>query len=109
MKKLDVPGPGKYDFDKAKNNTLRKNPATCLGFGNRIDITAKEKKKNVPGFKYEYGTDFDVSNKTKIKASTFQKSERMPKVVNKTPGPGAYYVPCSFGVSSDYQGKFSKV
>jgi len=106
LKKLDVPGPGKYDFDKAKNRTLKKNPSTCLGFGNRTDITAKEKKKDTPGFKYEYGTDFDVSNKTKIKANTFEKSERMPKITNKTPGPGAYYIPCSFGVAT---GKFTKV
>ena len=106
LKKLDVPGPGKYDFDKAKNRTLKKNPSTCLGFGNRTDITAKEKKKDTPGFKYEYGTDFDVSNKTKIKANTFEKSERMPKITNKTPGPGAYYIPCTFGVAT---GKFTKV
>ena len=106
IKKLDVPGPGKYDFDKAKMRTLKKNPTTCLGFGNRTDITASEKKKDVPGFKYEYGTDFDVSNKSKIKANTFEKSERMKKPVNNTPGPGAYYLPCSFGVTSD---KWSKV
>ena len=106
LKKLDVPGPGKYDFDKAKNRTLKKDPSTCLGFGNRTDITAKERKKDTPGFKYEYGTDFDVSNKTKIKANTFEKSERMPKITNKTPGPGAYYIPCSFGVAT---GKFTKV
>ena len=109
---MDVPGPGKYDFDKAKIRTLKKNPSTCLGFGNRTDITAKEKKKDVPGFKYEYGTDFDVTNKSKIKAKTFEKSERMPKIVSNTPGPGAYYVPCSFGVTPDYQGidrKFTKV
>lgn len=106
LKKLDVPGPGKYDFDKAKNRTLKKNPSTCLGFGNRTDITAKEKKKDTPGFKYELGTDFDVSNKTKIKANTFEKSERMPKITNKNPGPGAYYIPCSFGVAT---GKFTKV
>ena len=100
MKKLEVPGPGKYDNDKAKIKTLKKIPATCLGFGKRTDIIAKEKRKDVPGFKYEYGTDFDVSNKNKIKANTFQKSERMPKVVSITPGPGAYYLPCSFGVTS---------
>ena len=106
MKKLDVPGPGKYDFDKAKMRTLKKNPTTCLGFGNRTDITAREKKKDVPGFKYEYGTDFDVSNKSKIKANTFEKSERMKLAINNTPGPGAYYLPCSFGVTSD---KWAKV
>ena len=106
IKKLDVPGPGKYDFDKAKMRTLKNDPSTCLGFGNRTDITASEKKKDVPGFKYEYGTDFDVSNKSKIKANTFEKSERMKKPVNNTPGPGAYYLPCSFGVTSD---KLSKV
>ena len=106
IKKLDVPGPGKYDFDKAKMKTLKKNPTTCLGFGNRTDITESEKKKDVPGFKYEYGTDFDVSNKSKIKANTFEKSERMKKTVNNTPGPGAYYLPCSFGVTSD---KWAKV
>ena len=106
MKKLDVPGPGKYDFDKAKMRTLKKNPTTCLGFGNRTDITAREKKKDVPGFKYEYGTDFDVSNKSKIKANTFEKSERMKLAINNTPGPGAYYLPCSFGVTPD---KWAKV
>ena len=93
-------------FDKAKMRTMRNNLSTCLGFGNRTDIIAKEKKKVVPGFKYEYGTDFDVSNKTKIKASTFEESERMKKVVNNTPGPGAYYLPCSFGLTSD---KYTKV
>ena len=106
IKKLDVPGPGKYNNDTAKIRTLKKNPSTCLGFGNRTDITARERKKDVPGFKYEYGTDFDVSNKSKIKANTFQKSERMPKVANNTPGPGAYYLPCSFGVTSN---NYSKV
>ena len=108
MKKLDVPGPGKYDNDKAKMSTLKKDPSTCLGFGNRTDITEKERKKDVPGFKYEYGTDFDVSNKSKIKANTFQKSERMTKIKNNNPGPGAYYLPCSFGVVPDYQGVDSK-
>ena len=106
---LNVPGPGQYDSGKAKNNTLKKNPTTSLGYGTRTDITAKEKKKNVPGFKYEYGTDFDVSNKSKIKANTFEKSERMKKKENNTPGPGAYYIPCSFGVTSDGSGKFTKV
>ena len=101
MKKLEVPGPGKYDNDKAKIKTLKKNPATCIGFGKRTDITANEKRKDVPGFKYEYGTDFDVSNKNKIKANTFQKSDRMPKIVSNTPGPGAYHVPCSFGVTAN--------
>ena len=109
MKKLDVPGPGNYDNEKAKMKTLKNNPSTCLGFGNRTDITEKERKKDVPGFKYEYGTDFDVSNKNKIKAKTFEKSERMPKVVNNTPGPGAYYLPCSFGVAPGVDSKFSKV
>jgi len=109
LKKLDVPGPGKYNCVEAKMRTLKKNPSTCLGFGNRIDITEREKKKNVPGFKYEYGTDFDVTNKRKIKANTFEKSERMPKVSNNTPGPGAYYIPCSFGVNNTYHGKYSKV
>ena len=107
LKKLDVPGPGNYENEKAKMKTLKNNPSTCLGFGNRTDITAKERRKDVPGFKYEYGTDFDVSNKNKIKANTFEKSERMKKVANNTPGPGAYYLPCSFGVGID--GKFSKV
>ena len=106
MKKLDVPGPGKYNFDEAKIRTLTKNPSTCLGYGNRTDITAKEKRKDVPGFKYKYGTDFDVSDKTKIKANTFEKSERTKKVVSNTPGPGAYYLPCSFGDTSD---KYTKV
>ena len=109
MKKLDVPGPGNYENEKAKMKTLKNNPSTCLGFGNRTDITEKERKKDVPGFKYEYGTDFDVSNKNKIKAKTFEKSERMPKVVNNTPGPGAYYLPCSFGVAPGVDSKFSKV
>lgn len=109
---LNVPGPGKYDSDKAKMNTLKKNPSTCLGYGKRFEFASNEKKKNVPGFKYEYGSDFDVSNKTRIKANTFEKSPRMPKIASYTPGPGAYYVPCSFGVIPDYQGinrKFTKV
>ena len=76
MKKLDVPGPGNYENEKAKMKTLKNNPSTCLGFGNRTDITEKERKKDVPGFKYEYGTDFDVSNKNKIKGLNWKKKKK---------------------------------
>ena len=48
-KKFDIPGPGKYDSEKAKMNTMRKTPSTCLGFGRRFDYFLKIKKKNVPG------------------------------------------------------------
>ena len=113
MKKLDVPGPGQYDNDKAKMSTLKKDPSTCLGFGNRPDITEIEIKKNVPGFKYEIKSEFDVSDVNKIKANKFGKSERMKNIINNTPGPGSYHIPCSFAVLPDYEkvteSKFRKI
>lgn len=113
IKPFEVPGPGKYDTENAKIKTLRKNPTTCMGFGNRIDITAKEIKKNIPGFQYEIKSEFDVKDKNKIKAHTFAKDKRMKDIKNGTPGPGKYQIPCSFGVIPAYEKstetKFSKV
>lgn len=113
VKPFNIPGPGEYNSDNAKIKTLRKNPTTCLGFGKRTDITASEKKKNVPGFQYNIKSEFDVSNKSKIKANTFSKSERMQNRKTITPGPGAYYLPCSFGNVPDYErvqeSKFRKI
>ena len=113
VKKFELPGPGKYDSDSAKIKTLKKNPTTCLGFGKRMDITEKEVKKNVPGYKYEIRSEFDISDKSKIKANTFEKSARMKENKSITPGPGSYYIPCSFGVVADYEkieeSKFKKV
>ena len=113
IKPFKIPGPGDYNSDNAKIKTLRKNPTTCMGFGKRTDITAPEKRKNVPGFKYNLKSEFDVSNKSKIKAATFSKSERMKDNRTITPGPGAYHLPCSFGVVPDYEkmqeSKFRKI
>ena len=113
VKKFEIPGPGKYNSENAKIKTLKKNPTTCLGFGKRTDITEKEIKKNIPGFKYEIKSEFDVSDKSKIKANTFEKSPRMKENKNLTPGPGSYYIPCSFGVVADYEkmqeNKYKKV
>lgn len=113
IKPFKIPGPGDYNSDNAKIKTLRKNPTTCMGFGNRTDITATEKKKNVPGYIYNLKSEFDVSNKSKIKANTFSKSERMKTEKIVTPGPGAYHLPCSFGVVADYEkvpeSKFRKI
>ncbi len=104
IKPFNTPGPDKYDAGQAKIKTLRKNPTTCMGFGNRTDITAKEKKKNVPGFKYDIKSEFDITDKKNIKGNTFSKSERMPKIkTNEKIGPGSYYVPCSFGVVPVYE------
>ena len=113
IKPFNGPGPDKYDVEKAKIKTMRNNPTTCMGFGKRTDITANEVKKNVPFNKYNIKSEFDVSDKNKIKGCTFSKTERMQKIKNITPGPGSYYVPCSFGVVPDYEKgsdpKFRKV
>ena len=53
--------------------------------------------------KYNIKSEFDVSDISKIKANKFSKSERMKNKVNNTPGPGAYHIPCSFGVVADYE------
>ena len=98
-----VPGPGQYDNGNAKIKTLKKNPTTCMGFGKRVDISEREKKKNIPVAKYNFKSEFDVSNKEKIKAITFPKSKRMEDIKNLTPGPGAYHLPCSFGVVASYE------
>ena len=113
IKAFNVPGPGDYESGKAKIKTLRRSPTTCLGFGNRPDITEIEIKKNVPGFKYEIKSEFDVSDVNKIKANKFGKSERMKNIINNTPGPGSYHIPCSFAVLPDYEkvteSKFRKI
>ena len=103
VKQFEIPGPGKYDSSNAKMRTLKKNPTTCLGFGKRTDITEKEVKKNIPLLKYEIKSGFDISDKSKIKAMTFEKSPRMKEIKNTTPGPGSYHIPCSFGVVAEYE------
>ena len=74
-----------------------------MGFGKRVDISEREEKKNIPVAKYNFKSEFDVSNKEKIKAITFPKSKRMEDIKNLTPGPGAYHLPCSFGVVASYE------
>lgn len=112
-KRLNTPGPGKYEgAAEAKRKLLKKAPSSGIGYGNRTDITAKEKKKNVPGAKYDIKSGFDISDKSKIKTHTFSKEERMKKTNSKTPGPGAYYLPCSFANTPEYesvQNKYKKV
>lgn len=108
-KRMNTPGPAHYKrVEEAKKNTLRKAPASGIGYGNRTDIIAREKKKNVPGAKYDIKSGFDVSDKSKIKTFTFSKDERMKKVKNTNPGPGKYHLPCSFAVTPDYQGVENK-
>ena len=75
-----VPGPGQYDNGNAKIKTLKKNPTTCMGFGKRVDISEREEKKNIPVATYNFKSEFDVSNKDKIKAITFPKSKRMEDI-----------------------------
>ena len=113
IKPFNNPGPGDYDSGKAKIKTLKKNPTTCMGFGKRTDITENEVKKNIPVSKYNIKREFDVSDVSKIKGNKFSKSERMKNKINDTPGPGSYYIPCSFGVVPNYETvgepKFKKV
>ena len=113
IKPFNIPGPGDYESGNAKIKTMKRSPTTCIGFGNRTDIVEKEIKKNVPGFKYDIKSEFDVSDINKIKANKFSKSERMKKIINNTPGPGAYHIPCSFAVLPDYErvveSKFRKI
>ena len=111
LKRIETPGPANYDSVKAKNYTLKNNPSIGLGYGNKTDLIAREKKKNVPDCNYNYN-GFDVSNKSKIKTNTFSKAERMPKQKVNAPGPGSYHIPCSFANTPDYSGitnNFSKI
>ena len=110
-KKLDTPGPGGYNQDKAKNYTMKHNPSIGIGYGKRTDITAIAKKKNVPDCTYT-APGFDVSNKSKIGAHTFDKAERMPKKKVGGPGPGSYHIPCSFANTPEYskiENKYAKI
>ena len=101
-----TPGPGYYKQEEAKRKVLRKNPSSGIGIGNRMDFLKKKKKKFIPGpGKYnDKKSDFDVSDKGKIKALKWSKTPRMKNLRSKTPGPGFYKLPCSFGNVPSYSG-----
>lgn len=101
-KRIDTPGPADYKTAEAKRYVLKKAPTASLGYGKRSDLTGKERKKT-PGFKYNIKSEFDVSEKSKIKTHTFSKTARMKKKVSDTPGPGSYHLPCSFANTPAYQ------
>ena len=101
-----TPGPGAYQQEEAKRKVMRKNPSSGIGFGKRMDFLGTSKKKFIPGpGKYvERKSDFDVSDVKKVKALKWSKTQRFKSIRSKTPGPGFYKVPCSFGNVPGYSG-----
>lgn len=108
IKKFQTPGPGSYDIEKAR----RKTPAPSFGYGRRMDFQEIERKKNVPGPKYNLNSDFDITNKKRINTIKYIKSKRRIDNRYQTPGPGSYNIPCSFANTPLYQSinnKFRKI
>lgn len=104
-KRAETPGPGNFHQDEAKKRIMKKSPSVGIGLGNKTDIIAIERKKIVPPpGKYDTKSDFDVSNKEKIKAYSFKKDVRFKGSRARTPGPGEYHLPCAFGNTPSYSG-----
>ena len=112
-KRAKTPGPGDFHHEEAKKRIMKKSPSAGIGLGNKTDIIAGTRKKKVPDpGAYETKTDFDVTNKEKIRTYSFIKDTRFKGPRSHTPGPGEYRVPCAFGNTPSYSGidnKFSYV
>jgi hypothetical protein len=98
-KKLDTPGPGAYNVDRVRKKT----PAASFGYGKKIDFEEIARKKNIPGPKYNFNSEFDISNKKKINAVVYKKPKKVFDDRYQTPGPGSYHIPCSFANTPLYQ------
>ena len=104
-----TPGPGVYRQDEAQRRIMKKSPSAGIGLGQKTDILAAQKHKKVPDpGTYRATTEFDVSDKTKIKAFTFVKGKRFNAPRSHTPGPGKYRLPCAFGNTPSYSGITNK-
>ena len=111
-KREKTPGPGQYDVDKAITKTLRAAPSVSFGHGKKLDFTDLAKKKNVPGPIYDVNSGFNVKDKSRIHTIKYSKTQKKKDNKFQTPGPGSYYIPCSFANTPDYQSisnKFRKV
>ncbi|MCQ2816452.1 MAG: hypothetical protein MJ252_04210 [archaeon] len=104
LPRCKTPGPGSYRYEDAKMRTLKKSPSYGIGIGNKTNIIRKDNKAYPGPGKYTLREGFDVSDKGKIKANTFAKDKRMKEIRFKTPGPGHYKLPCSFGYTAPYSG-----
>ena len=98
-KRLDTPGPGAYNVDRVRKKT----PAASFGYGKKIDFQEIARKKNVPGPKYHLNSDFDIAGKKKLSTIQAKKTKRVFDNRYQTPGPGSYYIPCSFANTPLYQ------
>lgn len=102
-KRFDTPGPGKYEIERAEKKILKNTPATSFGYGKKIDFEEIAKKNNVPGPIYNINSEFDISDKKKIHAIKYVKKNKKNNDRYQTPGPGSYYIPCSFANTPFYQ------
>ena len=99
-----TPGPGYYKHEDSKMKTLKTSPSVGIGLGKKSEVIRKYNAA-IPGpGKYDTKNGFDVSDKQKIKAYRFSKDKRMKDKRFKTPGPGHYKIPCSFGFTAPYSG-----
>ena len=103
LKRFNTPGPGKYDIEKAEKKIMKKIPATSFGYGKKIDFEEIAKKNNVPGPKYNINSQFNISDTNKVHAIKYYKSNKKNNERYQTPGPGSYYIPCSFANTPYYQ------
>ena len=112
LKRVKTPGPGQYNVDVAFRKTLKNVPSVSFGLGKKLDFTETAKKKNVPGPIYDVNSGFNVKDKNKIHSIKYIKTPKKKDKRFKTPGPGSYYIPCSFANTPSYQSinnKFRKV
>ena len=61
-------------------------------------------KQNIPGVG---SYNIDTKN-TKIKMSIFGKDKRSKEIIEETPGPGQYHIPCSIVDVNNYTRKKAK-
>ena len=96
------PGPGAYDGDELKYYI--KNPSWTISTTPRGDNIKQVIKQNIHGVG-AYNID---GNNTKIKMSIFGKEKRSKEIIEETPGPGQYHIPCSIVDVNNYTRKKAK-
>ena len=101
--RLNTPGPGNYNIDKADTEIYKHNPFWKIGTARRLKSSNFNKITPGPG---SYSIN---SLRTFRPRFAYTKQKRGYLTINDNPGPGAYHIPCSFEELNTYtriKGKF---
>lgn len=102
-----TPGPGQYEGGEIKG-IKTKQPGWKFDKSIKSDEISKMRNTLSPGPGRYQGNSKLLSHVKNESGSKFGKEKRLKENINKTPGPGQYYIPCSVRNINDYTAVNSK-